>query len=240
MGIFNLEGRRIAITGASGGIGIAAAEICSEQGARIAICDRVSPDAEAERLGNSIFDAATVDVTDRRAVEEWAARIGPVDGLIDCAAICPFDDWEDDDWDAVARQVFDVNLGGPINLLRAFMPRMKEQGHGQIALVGSVAGKVGGVRAAPHYVMSKGGIHSFVRWAAKRGAPDNILINAIAPGVVDTPMTESQTFDATNDFPLGRKATAAEMAGPLVFLVSPAATYMSGSVVDVNGVMHFS
>ena len=133
-----------------------------------------------------------------------------------------------------------MNLGGPINLLRAFMPRMKEQGHGQIALVGSVAGKVGGVRAAPHYVMSKGGIHSFVRWAAKRGAPDNILINAIAPGVVDTPMTESQTFDATNDFPLGRKATAAEMAGPLVFLVSPAATYMSGSVVDVNGVMHFS
>ena len=150
------------------------------------------------------------------------------------------DDWEDDDWDAVAKQVFDVNLGGPINLLRAFMPLMKEQGHGQIALVGSVAGKIGGVRSAPHYVMSKGGIHAFVRWAAKRGAPDNILVNAIAPGVVDTPMTESQTFDAANDFPLGRKATAAEMAGPLVFLVSSAATYMSGSVMDVNGVMHFS
>ncbi len=240
MGAFNLEGRRIAITGASGGIGTATAEICAEQGAQLALCDRVAPDALASRLANAVFDASTVDVTDREAVEAWANRIGAVDGLIDCAAICPFDDWDDDDWDAVAQRVFNINLGGPINLFRAFMPLMKQQGHGQIALIGSIAGKVGGLRAAPHYVMSKGGIHSFVRWAARRGAPDGILVNGIAPGVVDTPMTEGVAFDPAREFPLARKATAAEMAGPLVFLVSPAASYMSGAVVDVNGALHFS
>ena len=87
--------------------------------------------------------------------------------------------------------------------------------------------------------MTKGGIHSFVRWAAKVGAADNVLVNAVAPGVVDTNMTVTQTFD-TSEFPLGRKASALEIAGPLVFLVSPVAGYVSGAVLDVNGAMHFS
>lgn len=105
--------------------------------------------------------------------------------------------------------------------------------------IGSEAARIGGMMAAPHYVMSKGGIHSFVRWAAKRGAPHNVLVNAVAPGVVDTPMTMNQPF-GYDRFPMGRKATAHEIAAPLAFLVSPAASYVNGAVLDVNSGMHFS
>jgi NAD(P)-dependent dehydrogenase (short-subunit alcohol dehydrogenase family) len=159
--------------------------------------------------------------------------------LIDCAAICPFDDWADDGWDAVAARVFAVNLGGPINLTRAFMTGMMARDGGRIALVGSIAGRLGGVRAAPHYVMSKGGIHGFVRWAARKGAAHNVLVNAVAPGPVATPMTQGEPFEPAG-FPMRRIAQAEEIAGPLAFLVSPAASYVSGAVLDINGAMHFS
>ena len=184
-------------------------------------------------------EAAALDVTDRAAVEAWAASCGAVDGLIDCAAICPFDDWTEDGWDEVAERVFDINLHGPLNLVRAFMASMVERGGGRIAMVGSIAGRIGGLVAAPHYVMSKGAIHSFVRWSSRKGAPHGVLVNGVAPGPVRTPMTASQTFDNAR-FPLGRMAEAEEIAGPLVFLVSPAASYVSGAVLDINGALHFS
>ena len=119
------------------------------------------------------------------------------------------------------------------------LPGMVERKAGRIALVGSIAGRIGGVASAPHYLMSKGGVHSFVRWAAKRGAPHNVTVNAVAPGVVDTPMTANQSFNY-DQFPMGRKASAREMAAPLAFLVSPAAAYVNGAVLDVNSGMHFS
>ena len=98
-------------------------------------------------------------------------------------------------------------------------------------------GFAGGLVAAPHYTMSKGAIHSFVRWCSRRGAPYNVLVNAVAPGPVRTPTTASQTFD-NSAFPLGRMAE--EIVGPLVFLVSPAASYVGGAVLGINGTMHFT
>ena len=241
VGMFDLSGKRVAITGAGGGIGAAAARICAEQGAMVNLSDLASPDAVATQLVAQGFEAAAaaVDVSDRAQVESWARALGDVDAVIDCAAICPFHDWEDDGWDLECDQVFSINLGGPINVVRAFMPGMVERNGGSIAMVGSVAGRIGGVAAAPHYVMSKGGVHIFVRWAAKRGAPRNVTVNAVAPGVVDTPMTANQSFNY-DQFPMGRKATAEEMAAPLAFLISPAATYVNGAVLDVNSGMHFS
>ncbi|MCH7979049.1 MAG: SDR family oxidoreductase, partial [Acidobacteria bacterium] len=159
--------------------------------------------------------------------------------FIDCAAICPFDDWEEDGWDQVAERVFATNLAGPLNLTRAFMAGMVARKRGRMALVSSVAGRFGGIRAAPHYVMAKGGIISFVRWLARKGAPHDVLVNAVAPAPVATPMIEGVAFDA-GGFPLRRVAEPEEIAGPLAFLVSPAASYVSGVVLDVNGAMHFS
>ena len=238
---FTLEGRRIAITGAGGGIGSTAARLAARLGADVMVSDLEAPEAVAEtvRERGRRSEAAALDVTDRAAVEAWAASCGPVDGFIDCAAICPFDNWLDEGWDEVAERVFEINLHGPIHLVRAFMGPMAERGGGRIALIGSIAGRAGGLVSAPHYVMSKGAVHSFVRWCSRRGAPHNVLVNAVAPGPVRTQMTASQTFD-TSVFPLGRMAEAEEIAGPLVFLVSPAASYVNGAVLDINGGMHFS
>ena len=92
---FTLEGRRIAITGAGGGIGSTAARIAADLGADVMVSDLAAPEAVAEsvRERGRRSEAAALDVTDRAAVEAWAASCGAVDGLIDCAAICPFDDW---------------------------------------------------------------------------------------------------------------------------------------------------
>jgi len=239
---FDLTGQRIAITGAGGGIGSAAARLVAEMGADVMLSDIDAPQPLADYIASKGREAtaAALDVTDRKAVEDWAAQCGAVTSLIDCAAICPFDDWEEDDWDAVAAKVFSVNLHGPLNLTRVFMNGMIERGNGgRIALVGSIAGRMGGTAAAPHYVMAKGGIHSFVRWVSRRGASHNILVNAVAPAPVATPMTQSQSFGHIS-FPMERIAEAEEIAGPLAFLVSPAASYIAGAVLDVNGAMHFS
>ena len=168
---FNLSGTRIAITGAGGGIGAETARLVATMGADLMLSDLQAPEPLADYLRGQGRDAtaAALDVTDRAAVEAWAEACGKVDALIDCAAICPFDDWEEDGWDDVAARVFNINLQGPVNLCRAFMPGMMARNAGKIALIGSIAGRLGGVRAAPHYVMSKGGIHAYVRWLAKKG-----------------------------------------------------------------------
>ena len=238
---FDLTGENIAISGAGGGIGSEVARLCAEMGADVMLSDLEAPEPLANFLRGkgSSSNAAALDVTDRAAVEAWAASCGEVDALLDCAAICPFDDWNDDGWDDVAAKVFAINLHGPINLCRAFMPGMIARKSGRIALVGSIAGRLGGVLAGPHYVMAKGGIHAYVRWLAKKGARHDVLVNAVAPGPVATPMTQGQPFDAAR-FPMKRIAEANEIAGPLVFLVSPAASYISGAVLDINGAMHFS
>lgn len=238
---FELNNMRVAITGAGGGIGSAAARFAAELGADLMLSDLNAPTTVAEsiRAMGRRCEASALDVTDRAAVEAWHDACGEVDALIDCAAICPFDSWEQQGWDAVAERVFNVNMQGPLNLTRAFMASMSHRGGGRIVLVGSIAARIGGVRAAPHYVMSKGGIHSFVRWASRQGAPNKVLVNAVAPGPVATPMTASEPFDPSG-FPLQRMASAEEIAGPLVFLISPTASYISGAVLDINGAMHFS
>jgi NAD(P)-dependent dehydrogenase (short-subunit alcohol dehydrogenase family) len=233
---FNLEGRHIAITGAGGGIGSEAARIASSLGARISATDLREPALEA--MTGSGHKTAALDVSDQAAVGAWIDGLGDIDGLIDCAAICPFTDWDNQGWNEEAEQVFRINMLGPMNLVRAAMPKMEARGKGSIALVGSIAGRIGGVRAAPHYAMTKGGIHALVRWASTRMAP-SCTINAVAPGPVDTPMTQGEAFDSSG-FPMERMAVAAEIAGPLVFLVSPAAAYINGTVLDINGAMHFS
>lgn len=233
---FNLIGRHIAITGASGGIGSEAARIASALGARVSATDLREP--ELDGMTGSGHAAAALDVSDQTAVEAWINGLGDFDGLIDCAAICPFSDWEEQGWNQEAERVFRINMLGPMNLVRAAMPKLKARGKGSIALVGSIAGRIGGVRAQPHYAMSKGGIHALVHWASTRMAPQ-CNINAVAPGPVDTPMTQGQPYDASG-FPMRRMASAAEIAGPLVFLVSPAAAYINGAVLDINGALHFS
>jgi NAD(P)-dependent dehydrogenase (short-subunit alcohol dehydrogenase family) len=116
---------------------------------------------------------------------------------------------------------------------------MTLRGHGRMVLVGSVAGRMGGLAASAHYVASKGGLHALVRWLAKRGAAHGVLVNGIAPGAIETEMTREQRIDPAQ-IPQGRKGRPEEVAWPIAFLCSAAAGYVSGTVLDVNGGLYMS
>jgi NAD(P)-dependent dehydrogenase (short-subunit alcohol dehydrogenase family) len=238
--LLDLTGKTVLVTGAAGGIGAATAQLCAQHGARLVLVDILSRDEIAARVGDTASSAEIFSLnTSRRSdVEAMAAQVGSIYGLIDTAAIAPFDDWMAEDWEASLDRVIAVNVKGPINVTRAFLPGMIAQRDGRIILCGSVAGWMGGVRSGPHYAFSKGGIHAFTRWLSRQGAPHNVLVNAIAPGPVDTGMTRGQGYDP-RQYPLGRMAEAHEIAAVAVFLCSAGATYISGAVVDVNGGVHF-
>lgn len=233
---FALNGRRVLVTGAAAGIGAASARVCAALGATIVLVDRDPTDALADEIEAAGGEATAIraDVTDRQAIERIAASVDPVDALILNAAICPFDDWNDPDWDSMFDRVMSVNLLAPIIAARAFLPGMMARKSGRIVLVGSVAGKVGGLIAAPHYVASKGGLHALVKWLAKRAAPGNVLVNGVAPASVETPMMRGQPVNLSG-VPLGRMALPEEVARPIAFLCSDAASYICGTVLDVNG-----
>ena len=168
-------------------------------------------------------------------MERIAGEVGPIDALVLNAALCPWDeDWLAPEWDASFERVMAVNVLGPIHAARAFLPGMIERRSGRIVLVGSLAGRMGGLIAGPHYVASKGGVHALVKWLARQAAPHDVLVNGIAPASVETPMMQDQPVDLAR-IPLGRKARPEEIAWPIAFLCSAAASYICGAVLDVNG-----
>ena len=237
---FSLAGRRILITGAAGGIGAASARLAVAQGASVVLTDILDPAVTAERVGDLEGKAEIhrLDSSKLADVKALAASIGTVYGLIDCSGICPFDDWLADDWDEALDRVIAVNIKGPLNLTRVFFPGMVAQNEGRIVLCGSVAGWMGGVKSGPHYAFSKGGIHSFVRWLARRGAPHQVNVNGIAPGPIDTGMTRGHGYDREN-YPLGRLGQPEDIASMAVFLCTPGAGYTTGAIMDVNGGVHY-
>ena len=238
---FELTGQRILITGAAGGIGAMTARVCASLGAAVLLVDQRPTDPLAQELreGGAEARAFACDVARRTEVEAVAAAAGPVDALVLAAGICPWDDWQEPGWDEVFDRVIAVNLHGPIHCARAWLPRMIERKGGRMVLIGSLAGRIGGVIASAHYVAAKAGLHALVKWLAKRGAPHGVLVNGIAPGPIDTEMTRGQRFDLSL-IPLGRMGVADEVAWPIAFLCSPAAGYITGTVLDVNGGLYMT
>ena len=232
---FSLIGSHFVVAGASQGIGRATAILLDRLGAQLTLIDVQPCDLLAAELNGQHAEVTThqVDVSDRVAVEAAISGIGNLTGLVNCAAICPWDDWNDDDWDDKLDRVIAVNLKGTINLCRATFAALLGRG-GSIVLVGSLAGRNGGLIAGPHYVATKGGINALTKWLAKRGAPDRIRVNAVAPASVRTSMIDGQTVDLSG-IPLGRLAEPEEIAAPIAFLCCTASSYMTGCILDVNG-----
>lgn len=231
-----LEGKTILITGAAGGIGRATAEVCGEQGASLVLADREPPQELVAQLQAQGVPARAIafDVTDRAAAEAAVAEIERLDALVANAGYCPWDDWNEAGWDEVFHQVIDVNLLGLMHLTRAALAKMSAQGAGRMVLVSSVAARMGGLAASPHYVAAKGGTHAFAKWLARKAADSGVTVNSVAPGATETGMTRGQTFDA-NRIPLRRIARPREIALPIAFLCSDGASYICGATLDVNG-----
>ncbi len=220
----------------AGGIGGATARACARLGADLVLADLEAPQALADELralGRTVA-AYGFDVCDRAATEQVVAASGPLDAVVVNAGFCPWDDWNEDGWDAVFDQTIAVNLHAVMHLSRAALAAMAPRGQGKIVLVSSVAGRMGGLRASPHYVAAKGGVNAFVKWLARKAAPVGVNVNALAPGATASAMTATQSFDVSG-IPLGRMAGPEDMAWPIAFLCSDAANYMCGTILDVNG-----
>ncbi len=238
-----VEGATILLTGAGGGIGTATARALASAGAKLILADfrDVSALADELREQGAEVESYVCDVTDRPAVERLCDEIGPrLQAAILNAGSNPFNDWMSEDFDKAFADLMAVNVIGPINFARALIPHMQSNRYGRIVVLGSVAGFNGGSIAAvpPDYVISKGGVHTMVRWLAKV-AGEFVTVNAVAPGVVDTAMTAGSTFTPPAHQPIKRKATPEEIAWPIAFLCSPGASYITGAVIDINGGLVF-
>lgn len=237
---FRLDGQRILITGAAGGIGAAIARACFEQGADVLMTDRSSCEALAAELGRDGRSApwleADIGHADTPArLAEWA---GDIDALVLAAGIYRPIDWDHDDWEQQASLAYDINLKAPMRMARTFAPRMAARGKGRMVLIGSVAALTGGTfpGVGPHYAVSKGGLHTLVRYLAARYTAAGLLINGVAPGTIDTPMLKDIDLEtAVAKQPLKRAARPDEVAWPVAFLCSPAASFISGAILDING-----
>ncbi|MGH6912251.1 MAG: SDR family NAD(P)-dependent oxidoreductase [Geminicoccales bacterium] len=239
--MFDLTGQRVLITGAARGIGAATATLCASLGAELMVdLESAAALADSIRAAGGSARAYAADASRRSDIERIAGEVGPVDALVLNAALCPWDDdWLAPEWDARFERVTAVNVLGPIHAARTFLPGMIERRHGRIVLVGSVAGRMGGLIAGPHYVASKGGVHALVKWLARHAAPHNVLVNGVAPASVETPMMAGRPVDLAR-IPLGRMARPEEIAAPIAFLCSSAASYICGAVLDVNGGVYMS
>jgi 3-oxoacyl-[acyl-carrier protein] reductase len=237
------------VTGSSTGIGRAAAEGLAQQGCRVVVHYNRSEDEArevVERIASSGGEATLVggDVSDAgevgRMVGDIEERYGRVDILVNNAGSLierrNFSEMTEDLWD----RVMDVNLKSVFLCSRAVLPLMKRQGKGRIVNMTSIAARNGGGPGSAAYATAKGGVSTLTRAMAKELVSENILVNAVAPGVITTPFHDRFTPPDVREtlvggIPIGREGTPEEVAGVVVFLSSPAADYLVGEIIEVNG-----
>ncbi|MBT0670236.1 SDR family oxidoreductase [Novosphingobium profundi] len=241
-----LEGKVAIVTGAARGIGLAIAETYAREGASVLLADLDGDEAAkaAGRLAAAYpgsFAAAHTDVASKAdCVAMFATAheaLGPVDILVCNAGIvrpaAAIEDISPETWD----KVIGINLMGAIYPTQVFAPEAKERGTGRIIYMASVAGEVGGVSAEMTYSVTKAGVLCLTKATAKQLAPHGVTVNAIAPGTIQTAMTDILQYDASvlESIPLGRYGEVSDIAGAALYLVSDDAKYVTGTTLDVNG-----
>jgi 3-oxoacyl-[acyl-carrier protein] reductase len=246
-----LKGQVALVTGASSGIGRATAEAMAREGARVAVnyCkNRAGAEAAVAAIEKAGGESMPIgaDVTSQAEVEEMIESVrrrwGRIDILVnnagDLLARRTLADMTEDYWD----QVIDLNLKSVFLCVRAVWEEMAARKSGCILNVSSIAGRNGGGPGASAYAAAKGGLLTYTKGLARELAAYGVRVNGVAPGVIATPYHERysspelfQKYIAS--IPLGRAGTSEEVAEVLVFLASPAARYITGETVEVNGGM---
>ncbi len=243
-----LAGKVALVSGAAQGMGASHARRLAADGATVAVNDRVdSPalSALAEEIGGL---TAAGDVNDpaavARLVSEIEERVGPVDVLVANHAYMTMGDLldsDDDDW----WKVVDTNLGGTFHLIQAVLPGMRRQGAGRIVVISSEWG-VTGWPSATAYAASKAGLISLTKTLGRELAPEGIVVNAVAPGVIDTPqlLVDAQAAGVSldeihtryaRDVPLGRIGRPEEISAVVALLADFRLGSMVGQVIQANG-----
>ena len=246
-----LEGKIVLITGASSGIGRATAEVMAREGARVGVNylknQRGAEEAvEAIRKAGGEALAIRADVTRREEVHALVAAVrkqwGRIDILVNNAGDMigrrTLANMTEEYWD----QVMDLNLKSVFLCTQAVWEEMAARKSGHIINVSSIAGRNGGGVGVAAYATAKGGLITYTKGLAKELAPHGIRVNGVAPGVIATPFHERHTSPElmarlVANIPDGRTGTSEEIAEVILFLVSPAARYIQGETVEVNGGM---
>jgi 3-oxoacyl-[acyl-carrier protein] reductase len=233
----DMQGKRVLVTGAASGIGKATASVLAQLGAALLLVDRAPLAAtqdEVTALGVAC-EISEGDLTDDSFLASLFAG-ARLHAMAHCAAILDARDWRNDKaWRERFHRVMDINVRVPLEITMRAIDHMAGHGGGHIALVGSVAGKTGGtsLNTPPDYSASKGAVHALVKWTSRHGVTQGVMVNAVAPGPVETAMTRGSNLGP--NLPLRRMGRAEELAWPIAFLCTPAASYLSGAVIDVNG-----
>jgi 2-hydroxycyclohexanecarboxyl-CoA dehydrogenase len=246
-----LSDKVVIVTGGGGGIGTAACQRFSQEGARVAVFD-----IDADSAGRTAAQIAAAggtakafacDITDyaacRKAVAAAEAALGPVDILVNNAGwdvFRPFVETAPPDW----QKTIGINLTGALNMHHAVLPGMVERKRGRIVNVSSDAARVGSSGEAV-YAACKAGLIGFSKTIAREHARHNITVNVVCPGIVNTRLYEdykkgSRNPDKLDDAfrratPLGRLGEPADLHGAICFLASDDAAYITGQVISVSG-----
>lgn len=248
----NLGGQVALVTGAGRGIGRACAIALAREGAVVCVADVQPPDETVATLEAQGYQALglTMDVSQREQVENSVAQIvqkfGRISILVNNAGTCGRIGLEETT-DELYNRDLDVILRGTYLCTQTVYPYMKEASYGKIVTISSIAGKMGGPtarpdsqsgvgRSGPAYAAAKGGVIAFAKWVARDGGRYGICSNVIAPGPIRTEMTRG--FEYNNDImPIGRMGEPEDVAEAVVFLASPAANFITGVVINVDGGM---
>jgi 3-oxoacyl-[acyl-carrier protein] reductase len=241
-----LEGAVAVVTGGSRGIGAAVVRSLAREGAAVTVNFLSSREAAEQVVGEVRADggraiAVLGDVGDvdqanevvRRVVEEF----GGLDVLVNNAGIIKRGTLADHSVED-RNEVLRINLGGTFNAIQAALPHLKAA-KGSVVNISSIAGQTGDLTAAPSYGASKGGINALTRSLARELGPDGVRVNAVAPHAIATDMSsewsDERRKEIVSSIPLGRLGRPEEVAEAVTFLASPAAAFITGVVLDING-----